>query len=294
VASAAELLERTGMTTWEVEKVPREFAQVRAGHQVVGYPALVDEGTTAGLRVFATAAAQGPAMRAGVRRLAALAVASPAAEIVAELDNEATLALGLSPHGSTAELLADCWVCAVDSLIDDLGGPPWDRAGFDELVGLLRSEGVDRTRQVVESTRAALVAANRVGRRLSGRAELAMLSALTDLSDQRGRLVYPGFVTDAGLAALRHYPRYFAAMEVRLDKLPGDVRRDAVLMGTIAGPQSAYLNRLAALPPGELPGEELRAVRWLLEELRVSLWAQQLTTAQPVSVQRVERALAKV
>ena len=60
----------------------------------------------------------------------------------------------------------------------------------------------------------------------------------------------------------------------------------------MAGPQAAYLNRIAALPPGELPSEELRAARWLLEELRVSLWAQQLTTAQPVSVQRVERALA--
>ncbi len=292
VQSAAEAVERTGMTNWVLEDVPREFAQVRAGHQVLGYPALVDEGSSVGLKVFATTAAQISAMRSGVRRMAVLAVPSPAADVVSELDNEATLALGLNPHGGTAALLADCWGCAIDSLIDDLGGPPWDRAGFEALVGRLRAEGRDRTRQVIDATGAALVSANRVGRRLSGRAELVMLPALTDLSDQRGRLVYPGFVTDAGLAALGHYPRYFAAMEVRLDKLSVDVRRDAVLMGTMAGPQSAYLNRIAALPPGEEPGEGLRAVRWLLEELRVSLWAQQLTTAQPVSLQRVERAIA--
>jgi len=260
----------------------------------MGYPALVDEGSTVGLRVFATAAAQGPAMRAGVRRLAALAVPAPTAAVVAGLANEAKLTLGLNPHGGTPALLADCWTCAVDSVIDDLDGPPWDRAGFDTLVARLRAEGPDRARQVVDATIAALAASHRVGRRLSGRAELPMLASLTDIADQRGRLVYPGFVTDAGLAALRHYPRYFSAMEARLDKLPLDVRRDTVLMATMAGPQAAYLSRVAALAPDGLPGEELRAVRWLLEELRVSLWAQRLTTAQPVSLQRVERALANV
>ncbi|MEJ7630174.1 MAG: ATP-dependent RNA helicase HrpA [Nocardioidaceae bacterium] len=293
VASAAKSLERTAMTTWELKDVPREFAQVRAGHRVVGYPALVDEGSSVGLKVFATASVQATAMRAGVRRLGCLAVASPAADVVAELDNQATLSLGLNPHGSTAALLADCWACAVDSLIDDAGGPPWNRRGFQDLVALLEAGGRERTREVIDVTRSALVAAHQVGRRLSGRAELALLPALTDLADERARMVYPGFVTDAGLVALRHYPRYCAAMEARLDRLAGDVRRDAVLMATVAGPQAAYLNRLAALPPGEPPDETLRSVRWMLEELRVSLWAQHLTTAQPVSVQRIERALRK-
>jgi ATP-dependent helicase HrpA len=292
VASAAETFERSGLTTWEFDEVPREFAQVRAGHQVLGYPALVDEGASVGLRVFANPAGQASAMRSGVRRLLALAVPSPMGAAVAGLDNAATLELGLSPHGSTAALLEDCWDCTIDSIVDGAGGVPWTRAEFDRLVEQLRDLAPSRARDVIDATRMALVASHRVGKRLSGRAELAMLPALTDLADQRNRLVYPGFVTDAGLAALRHYPRYFAAMEFRLDRLATDLRRDAVLMATIGGPQSAYLNRVAALPAGELPGEELRAVRWMLEELRVSLWAQQLTTAHPISVQRVERALA--
>jgi len=145
VASAAASLERTEMTTWDVEDVPREFAQVRAGHRVVGYPALVDEGGSVGLRVFAHASAQATAMRAGVRRLACLAVESPAPRVVAELDNEARLALGLNPHGSTAALLADCWAGAVDSLLVDFGGPPWDRSGFERLVAMVAERGLDRT-----------------------------------------------------------------------------------------------------------------------------------------------------
>ena len=293
VSAAAASLERSGMTAWDLDEVPREFSQARAGHRVVGFPALVDEGATVGLTVFGTPAAQATAMRAGVRRLGCLTVPSPAPAVLAELDNSATLAMGLNPHGSTADLLADCWGCAVDSLITDAGGTPWDRQAFERLVALLRERGLERTREVVEVTHRSLASAHQVGRRLSGRAELALLPALTDMADQRARLVYPGFVTDAGLDALRHYPRYFAAMEARLDKLPVELRRDSVLMATVAGPQAAYLNRLAALPPGELPGDDLRDVRWMLEELRVSLWAQQLTTPRPVSVQRVEKALAR-
>jgi ATP-dependent helicase HrpA len=293
VSSAAASLRRSGMTTWDVDEVPREYAQVRAGHQVIGFPALVDEGASVGLDVFANQAAQTSAMRAGVRRLATLAVPSPASAVLDELDNAAKLSLGLNPHGSTAALMADCWACAVDGVIEDMGGTPWDRAGFEGLVARLRDQGLEWMRLVVAATLGALVASHEVGRRLSGRAELAMLPALTDMSDQRARLVHPGFVTEAGLGALRHYPRYFAAMVARLDKLASDPRRDAVLIATVAGVQAAYLNRVAALPPGEPAGEELRHVRWLIEELRVSLWAQQLTTAQPVSLQRVERALTR-
>jgi ATP-dependent helicase HrpA len=79
----------------------------------------------------------------------------------------------------------------------------------------------------------------------------------------------------------------------RLDVLAADPRRDAGLMGTVAPLQSAYLDRVAALPPGQPPGPGLVRVRWLLEELRISLWAQDLKTAEPVSPQRVQRALSE-
>jgi ATP-dependent helicase HrpA len=292
-SAAEDRIERAGMTSWEPDEIPRELSSVRAGLPVVGYPALVDDGDSVRLEVFATPAAQAAHLRAGVRRLAALVVASPATQAVDSLDNASRLTLGLNPHGSTAALLADCWTAAVDTVIDDAGGVPWDRAGFEALLDRLRAVAVERIRQVLDATLLALASSHEVGRRLSGRAELALLPALSDLADQRARLVHPGFVTEAGLAALRHYPRYFAAMQARLDKLAADPRRDAVLAAQVAPLQASYLNRVAALPAGEPAGEELRAVRWMIEELRVSLWAQQLTTAQPVSVQRVARALVK-
>jgi ATP-dependent helicase HrpA len=107
-------------------------------------------------------------------------------------------------------------------------------------------------------------------------------------------LLYPGFVADAGRSALRSYPRYFAAMGERLDRLSTDPRRDAVAMASMAGVLATYQHALSALPPGTQASQSLTAVRWMLEELRVSLWAQRLGTPRPISVQRVERALRDI
>jgi ATP-dependent helicase HrpA len=128
-------------------------------------------------------------------------------------------------------------------------------------------------------------------RALSGSADLPMLPALADMKAQVGRLVHRGFVADVGAAQLRQLPRYLVAVQQRLEKLPGGVGRDRLLMDQVASVQDAYLHRLAALPEGRPPSAGLRKVRWMLEELRVSLWAQQLGTAHPVSDTRIRKAL---
>jgi ATP-dependent helicase HrpA len=94
------------------------------------------------------------------------------------------------------------------------------------------------------------------------------------------------------VAQLRRYPTYLAALEQRRDRLESQVGRDRQLMDQIADLQDAYLHHLDALPEGRPPGERLRQVRWMLEEYRVSLWAQQLGTPYPVSDQRIRRSLA--
>jgi ATP-dependent helicase HrpA len=98
-------------------------------------------------------------------------------------------------------------------------------------------------------------------------------------------------VAEAGLAQLRQMPRYLQAIELRRERLEGQVSRDRQLMDQIGELQEAYLHRVAALPAGRPPGEKLREVRWMLEEYRVSLWAQHLGTAYPVSDTRIRKAL---
>jgi ATP-dependent RNA helicase HrpA len=293
VAAAGAALERSGITRWDFDEVPREFARTRAGAVVRGYPALVDEGSSVALRVLGTSADQEAAMRRGVRRLLMLTVPSPGPAVVKRLDNAGRLELGLCPGASATAVLDDCYACAVDEIVRGCGGPSWDRAAFERLTSAVREYGPTRTEEVLGAARSALVAGAEVERRLSGRASLDLLPALTDLSGQWSRLIHPGFVAEAGLQSVRNYPRYLAAMLYRLDRLAVDPRRDARLMGSMAGVQAAYLAAVETRPVGAGSVEGLHEIRWMLEELRVSLFAQHLRTPRPISVQRVEAALAR-
>ena len=119
---------------------------------------------------------------------------------------------------------------------------------------------------------------------------MALLPAMTDLRSQLGRLVHDGFIGESGANALREYPRYLKAMTARIDRL-GELARDRELMDRVDELQQSWQHRVDAMPPARPMGAGLRQVRWMLEEYRVSLWAQQLGTAQPVSDARIRKAL---
>jgi ATP-dependent helicase HrpA len=130
-----------------------------------------------------------------------------------------------------------------------------------------------------------------VDRLLQGRVDLTVLPAMTDLRGQLGRLVHPGFVAEVGAEPLRSYPRYLAAMRRRREKLDDDPMSDRALQARVEPLQEAWQHRVDALREGEPPDQQLVTVRWLLEELRVSLWAQQLGTPVPVSEARIRKLL---
>ncbi len=106
--------------------------------------------------------------------------------------------------------------------------------------------------------------------------------------------MHDGFVAEAGIEQLRRYPIYLRALterRTRLEDGAAAINRDRQQLDRIADLQDAYLHQVDALPEGRPPGERLRRVRWMLEEFRVSLWAQQLGTAYPVSEQRIRKVL---
>jgi ATP-dependent helicase HrpA len=286
----------TGRTTWTFGTIERTFTQQRAGHEVRGYPALVDEARTpggtasVGLQVFGSEAEQEASMRLGLRRLLVLTVPSPARAIARDLGNAEKLALAASPYPSTQDLLEDCVAAAVDQVVEE-HGLVWDEPGFAALAERVRDEVEARTRSVLHDVARVLTEWRETDRLLSGSADLPLLPALTDMKAQVGRLVHRGFVSDVGADQLRELPRYLAAVRQRRDKLPSSVGRDRLLMDQVTSLQEAYLHRVEALPEGRPPSGALRRVRWMLEELRVSLWAQQLGTAHPVSDARVRKAL---
>ncbi|MCW2776071.1 MAG: ATP-dependent helicase HrpA, partial [Nocardioides sp.] len=283
-------LARTGETSWVFGTIEPSFTQRRAGHEVQAFPALVDEGGTVGLQVFGSAAEQEARHRLGVRRLLLLELASPVKKVLDSLTNVEKLGLAGSPYPTVAELLDDVRAAVVQAVVD-ARPVVRDRASYDALKAEAARDHEAHLRATMADVMRVLDAWRKAEKALSGRADMALLPALTDMRAQLERLVHRGFVGEAGATQLRRYPTYLTALEQRREKLPGQVNRDRQLMGQIADLQQAYLHQVDALPDGRPPGAHLREVRWMLEEYRVSLWAQQLGTAYPVSDSRIRRSL---
>jgi ATP-dependent helicase HrpA len=280
----------TGETSWVFGTIEESFTQRRAGHEVRAYPALVDEGTSVGLGVFGSEAESAARHRLGVRRLLLLQAPTSVAEVIRDLSGAEKLGLAGSPYPTVAELLDDVRAAIAQDSVD-AHPPVRDEAAFDRLLAAAAADHESHFRTVLADVLRVLEAWRHTDKLLAGRARLDILPALTDMKAQLGRLVHRGFIGEAGAAQLRRYPTYLAALDRRRDALDSQVARDRQLMDRIADLQDAYLHQLAALPEGRPPDEQLRRVRWMLEEYRISLWAQQLGTAYPVSDQRIRRAL---
>ncbi|MFC1419176.1 ATP-dependent RNA helicase HrpA [Streptacidiphilus cavernicola] len=295
IAEAAGGLERRGLTDWTIGELPDVFAQKRGSQTVKGYPALVDDGATVSVRLLDTPRAQQRAMLAGTRRLLLLGIPSPVNSIQSRLGNGAKLALAASPHGSTEALFADCLTAAADRLIADAGGPVWDEASYKRLRGAVRADLYDVTADTVVKTANVLAVNHRVAERLKAIGNsLAMLTGLTDVRAQLAELIHPGFVAETGQRRLPDLLRYLKAVERRLVKLPDDPHKDRDRTSVMLRMRDAYDELLADLPPDRLDEEGTVQIRWMLEELRVSLWAQPLGTPYPVSEQRILRAIDAV
>jgi ATP-dependent helicase HrpA len=230
-------------------------------------------------------------MSLGTRRLLMLQAPSAARLASAALDNRAKLALSHNPHGSVPALFEDCVACAVDSLVAAAGGPAWDAEGFAALQAAVRPRLAETVVDVVRLVARILAESHGVAKATQNQASLALLPSLTDVREQLDALVRPGFVADTGQARLPDLLRYLRALTRRLEKMPEDPVRDRDRTGVVQRLEAEYDETVERLPEPRRHAEDVVAVRWMLAELRVSLFAQGLGTAYPVSEKRVRKAL---
>ena len=289
-------LRRTGLTAWPDDlELPVEVAVTTTdGRRVVGHPALVDEGASAGVAVLESASAAARAHRAGVLRLVRAALPTPVRAVVeaAGDDPAARLALARAPHGSVAAFVDDVTQAVVVDLAGAGAQDVREAAALDALVGRVRAGLVPAVLAAARTATRVIGAGAELGRRVDGPADLRVLAALTDVRAQLAALVRPGFVSAAGVARLPDLLRYLAAIRVRLDALPADATRDRDRTGVVQRLAADREAAVAALPPERRGDPDVVATRWMLEELRVSLFAQTLGTSAPVSEKRIRKALA--
>ena len=292
VAREAPIEERTGITTWDFGDLPEVVETTRAGVSVRGYPALLDDGASVSIRVFTTADLQAKVMRAGVRRLLLLTVPVGKRAIERDLTNASKLAVARS--STTLEALAaDCVTAATDHVIAQHGGPTFAASGFDALVKAAREELPDAAATALRAAAEILAAAAEVEARLDPLVAPAVATSALDAREQLDRLVRPGFVTATGVGRLADVVRYVRAIEHRLGKVPEDPHRDKARLRDVLALESRYVTLLRRMDRADITTDVID-VGWLLEELRVSVFAQQLGTARAVSMQKVSKQLAAI
>jgi len=304
--SARDTFERRGITAWDFGELPESIEFTRGGQKLIGYPAIVDEGSSVALMLLDTEHDAQLASHRGLRRLFQLAAPEQVKYLARNLpgfqDMALRYALLLELEGNKP---GDKGAIS-DRLRQELTDAICDRAFFVED-DAVRSATAFQGRVVKAKTRLVEVA-NEVCRVMSEiLTEYQLLRprinqpgvqvwqrVMTDIRNQLKALLPPGFVVSTPLPRLQQFPRYLKAIQLRLDKFALNPAKDAQWMQQLHGWGQLLDARRKALQASGLHDERLEAFRWMLEELRVSLWAQQLKTPSPVSFKRVEKAWSEL
>ncbi len=276
-------------TRWDFGELPELLEVRRAGQTLVGFPALVDGGDHVRVEVYDEPEMAAHRHRAGLRRLLALQLKEPLKFLEKNLPGLQAMAGAYLSLGTLEALRSQIIDLAIDRafLADPL---PTDARAFEQRL----TEGRSRLNLIAQdiARQAGVVLTEHQAAQRKLKDSKAPREVADDVHAQLQRLVGKRFLLDTPWHALQHLPRYLRAVVLRLDKLRADPARDAQRLAELRPMEQRYLRRVSELKGA--PHARLDEHRWLLEELRVSLFAQELRTPQPVSVKRLDKAWAQI
>jgi ATP-dependent helicase HrpA len=296
---------RAGITAWDFGDLPEEVAAAAdGGTAVTGYPTLVDEGSSVALRLETTRAAADARRRSGLRRLFILEAGADMAEQLAHVPGAAEMRLAYAPLGpgtdvmdALALIVAERVFLGNGTAADGRTPPPAVmtesdfRARLDRGLTEVWTAGADAVQLVTRTLAARQAAIDR----LAATTNPIFRSAVDDARRHLARLVPRDFLRLVPAARLEHYPRYLAAIVKRLERLPaGGHERDRAKMSEIQSWEARLDEQRARSREQGIVDPRIDAFRWLLEEYRVALFAQELGTAEPVSPKKVAAAWEEV
>jgi ATP-dependent helicase HrpA len=262
---------------WTMGDLPELMEIERGGQMLVGYPALVDESDAVTLQVFDSPEKARELHRAGVLRLLAIAFRDRIRDLERPLAKDVVL----------GPLKADVIAAALTrTFLQD--SVPTSQADFARRLDQGRSRFTLIAQEIARTASGILAERAAIEKKLNATAK-TFPAQTQDVKQQLGRLLGPGWLARTPWERLQHLPRYLKAASMRLDKLRADPARDARLAAELASIEQPYRREAAARGRHGAPGAEFEQFGWLLEELRVSLFAQELKTPVPVSVKRLSK-----
>ena len=288
------LVEVGALTDWpDLAQIPATVTSTGPGGlEVRGYPALVSEGRSVGLRVLTDAARQAVEHRQGVAQLLTGRLALSPSRITSRWSGTQSLTLAASPYATTEALVADLQAAAVASLTTgrDLAKVR-SREAFEDLATTLRDSFEDEVQRLAELAARIQSASRELETTIKQVTSMALLNVLTDVRDQHAGLVHAGYLSTTPPEQLVHLPRYLRAAVIRLEKAEANPHRDADLAWKIGELSDAWWSAMRSAEHEPIRAARLAPIRWQLEELRVSFFAQQLGTPGTVSEKRIRKAL---
>ncbi len=290
---AEQGIEQTRLTEWSFGELPSEYVKLQAGYEIKAFPALVDDKDSVAIKLLDNAQQAQQVTKLGLRRLLLLNVPSPIKYLQESLPNKAKLGLYFNPFGRVLDLIDDCIAAGVDTLIAQ-NTLPVNSQEFTVLRDKVRAELGDTVVAIALQVEQILTLGHDIQKRLKGKVDLSQIQSHGDIKQQLNELVFKGFVSRHGAARLNDILRYLQAMQKRQEKLSVDPQRDRLLMHEYQKAADAYNNLLGKFAGSVVVPQQLDAIYWMLQELKVSLHAQQLGTPYPVSVKRVMHAVAEL
>jgi ATP-dependent helicase HrpA len=287
LAKARPGMEREGIRAWDFGELPAQVSFRRGNQTLTGYPALVDDGESVSIRLFDTPDKARDAHREGVKRLLAFELKEQVKNLERALPSFNPLALKFNAIIPADRLKADLVAAILDRALIGEDELPRTQKAFDEQ----KKRAKARLPAVIEAASRHAQAIGEAAQELNQAiAKSAALGRVThDVKGQRERLVYPGFLAATPWHYLEHVPRYLRGYALRLQKYRAAGERDARHAQTVAGLWAQYEARREADHAAGRHDAKLEEFRWLLEELRVSLFAQELRTPFPVSAKRLHK-----
>jgi len=280
-------IERSDIAQWDFKNLPKSYEKKVANITIKAFPALVDKNKSVAIELFEHESLAEQAMLDGVSRLILLNIPSPLKYLQEKLPNKAKLGLYFNPFGSINELLDDCIVAGCQFLVNDYGELPRVETEFSACKEHVRAEIADCVLSAAIKVERVLSLAHDVRKKMKGKMSLNVVQSQGDIKNQLESIVFKGFITKAGYQRLDDIARYLTAMLRRLEKLQIDPNQDRLKMLEVEKVQKALDSIVAQQPKGQPLNKALQQGYWMIEELRVSLFAQNLKTPFPISAKRV-------
>jgi len=289
--------EKTGLTSWSFDKLPEQITLEQNGLQMTAYPALVDKNDSVDLTLMDTAAQAQQLTRLGLRRLFMLAQADAVKYLQKNLPGIKEMCLhyaNVPPSPYDANSNSKLTPC--EQLKTDLIHVAFDRCfilelpairhreAFEQRLNSRRGDLIKIASDLAQNIAAPLAEYHAIAKRLSSNIPLAAINAVNDIKEQLGFLVYQGFVHDTPDEALKRLPVYCQAAGIRLDKLLTDPAKDRQRMAEVKPHWQKFISKV-----NKIETEAFHDYRWMLEEFRISVFAQELKTAYPISGKRLEK-----